>query len=822
MIQEWDIKKTSEGFYLFISGTAADARLVQKKLTGYTSSAQETSVAPYNLKFKLTTDNPDTLAKLRIAVKEAVEQSQKVEPFIPATLENAAEQDASGAKTVHGYTGFINLGDSDAQDLEKTQMLAGAAPVIKNETMPFMESLLPAQEQKNVAPRPASEVAKEEKKEPAPAPVKEAAPVIQPEAVIATPEQKTPSPAPEPADQTPAPPSAAQEAEAKDEVPFKPEEMVKEDIQDEVKQKLKFADIFETETVMNVYQDVKPSSSAPKQVDGMLEEFLEEKTTFNVFEQTAKSIFDEPYEESAPAQAQMSQMPKTIPSAPVVAQPKPKVEETITEETISMVGGPLPRPGAKEETPPPGAEPVQEEAQQTIPARTKTPGATIPKIKAAQPDEDPFAALIGDVDLNTTDRRPKKGSSKFFAGSGASIRKAEDKKEKKEAPPSKKTPPPAPVKPKAAEPVKEPAPAPQPGKMDELPAAAPAAAEPVAVSVAPKTEEPLNIQPAPQQAQAVEPEVKPAASPAKAAEMTSIDGVPSASAVQTSIRTKEEMLHDMNFSQGNAIVQETVLKKAADIEKDIFSEFKPKPPQGMPGEMTTLDIPLSSVSQKEAPKKEDVVKEPAPKVTGFEENVPKDETTANIKVSGEADSDIFEGVAKKLSDSMMLSQKESEDMRARLKAGPQEVEEIAMDKVPTLVGVDLTQMHTLASMHSIGAMPPLPEEEDAPPVKEAVVSMSAAMPSEDSAIVRITAPQEEARPDVAPLVMQRDDETIITPDKIFELGETQMQAQAFPTEKEYDTMRDKVFNVKKKLEENKGTDIPLENNKQDTEKKSPL
>ena len=83
MITQWDIissirpKDNALVYALLIDGTEHDARLIAKKLQGYVRPAQP-AMAPYVYRFPLPDDlDEDTLEKIRVAVREGIEQAKK-------------------------------------------------------------------------------------------------------------------------------------------------------------------------------------------------------------------------------------------------------------------------------------------------------------------------------------------------------------------------------------------------------------------------------------------------------------------------------------------------------------------------------------------------------------------------------------------------------------------------------------------------------------------------------------------------------------------------------------------------------------------------
>lgn len=120
MITQWDIisnlspNDNSIRHTLLIDGTEHDARLIAKKLQGYVQAPQP-ALAPYVYRFGLPADlDENTLEKIRVAVREGIEQVKKVNEFIPGGslgnplfTENAAKEDKD-------FPTFITLDPSES------------------------------------------------------------------------------------------------------------------------------------------------------------------------------------------------------------------------------------------------------------------------------------------------------------------------------------------------------------------------------------------------------------------------------------------------------------------------------------------------------------------------------------------------------------------------------------------------------------------------------------------------------------------------------------------------------------------------------------
>lgn len=252
MIEKWEIKPDGADKYLYITGTSTDARLVQKKLDGYAASAEDAGAEGYAYRFKLTAAQEPILSKIETAVAEAVEQSKKVTPFIPATLESAAEEQ---------YT---------------AQKITDAAA----DSMP--------------------------------------------------------------------------------------------------------EDIFDAGTKMHIYEDLQASGAPSEGAGGILDQIIEEKTTFNVFEETSRGLSVPPAAPPITDAAQMESVPE-IPSEPV-----------ITERTLSQIGKPLDMPAspdaeAEEAPAAPSFKEYDNEFFKHAPAQDNADSAP----------EDPFEALMGKTSLTS-------------------------------------------------------------------------------------------------------------------------------------------------------------------------------------------------------------------------------------------------------------------------------------------------------------------------------------------------------------------------------------------------------------------------------------
>ena len=120
MINNWDIisridpKDHSLRYSLVTDGTEHDARLIAKKLEGYVQPPQP-AVAPYVYSFELPADlNEDTLEKIRTAVKEGVEQTNKVNQFVPGGILGDPLFNADVSKEDKEFPTFVTLDPSES------------------------------------------------------------------------------------------------------------------------------------------------------------------------------------------------------------------------------------------------------------------------------------------------------------------------------------------------------------------------------------------------------------------------------------------------------------------------------------------------------------------------------------------------------------------------------------------------------------------------------------------------------------------------------------------------------------------------------------
>ncbi len=120
MITQWDIisnlspRDNSIYYALLIDGTEHDARLIAKKLQGYAQPPQP-ALAPFVYRFALPADlDENTLEKIRVAVREGIEQAKKVNEFIPGGSLGDPLFNADVVKEDKDFPTFITLDPSES------------------------------------------------------------------------------------------------------------------------------------------------------------------------------------------------------------------------------------------------------------------------------------------------------------------------------------------------------------------------------------------------------------------------------------------------------------------------------------------------------------------------------------------------------------------------------------------------------------------------------------------------------------------------------------------------------------------------------------
>lgn len=135
MITHWDIissirsKDNAISYALLIDGTEHDARLIAKKLHGYVRAPHPAS-APYVYRFALPDDlDEDTLEKIRVAVREGIEQAKKVNEFIPGGSLGNPLFSAETDKEDKDFPTFITLDPSESFFQSSAKPAAPLPPV---------------------------------------------------------------------------------------------------------------------------------------------------------------------------------------------------------------------------------------------------------------------------------------------------------------------------------------------------------------------------------------------------------------------------------------------------------------------------------------------------------------------------------------------------------------------------------------------------------------------------------------------------------------------------------------------------------------------
>ncbi|MBR3632817.1 MAG: ATP-binding protein [Elusimicrobiaceae bacterium] len=172
MITEWDIvsnldpSSSSIQYTLLIDGTEQDARLIAKKLEGYVQAPQP-ALAPFVYRFDLPADlDEDTLEKLRVAVREGIEQAKKVNEFVPGGSLGNPLFNAEATQEDKNFPTFITLDPSESffeakqtntmdiplpQEAESvTEPEAEAETEAEAEALPAQEEDLPSPEKMDV------------------------------------------------------------------------------------------------------------------------------------------------------------------------------------------------------------------------------------------------------------------------------------------------------------------------------------------------------------------------------------------------------------------------------------------------------------------------------------------------------------------------------------------------------------------------------------------------------------------------------------------------------------------------------------------------
>lgn len=120
MINNWEIisrldPQTKSLLYSLVTdGTEHDARLIAKKLAGY-AKAPVPAVAPYVYSFELPSDlDEDTLEKIRTAAREGVDQTNKVNQFVPGGILGEPLFNNDVTKEDKDFPSFMTLDPSES------------------------------------------------------------------------------------------------------------------------------------------------------------------------------------------------------------------------------------------------------------------------------------------------------------------------------------------------------------------------------------------------------------------------------------------------------------------------------------------------------------------------------------------------------------------------------------------------------------------------------------------------------------------------------------------------------------------------------------
>ncbi len=143
MIQNWDIisrldpQDQSRRYTLVTDGTEHDARLIAKKLEGY-AQAPQPAVAPFVYSFELPADlDEDTLEKIKTAVKEGIEQTNKINQFVPGGILGDPLFNADVSKEDKEFPTFVTLDPSEsffrADKKPAEENPSSAAPVVSDD-----------------------------------------------------------------------------------------------------------------------------------------------------------------------------------------------------------------------------------------------------------------------------------------------------------------------------------------------------------------------------------------------------------------------------------------------------------------------------------------------------------------------------------------------------------------------------------------------------------------------------------------------------------------------------------------------------------------
>ncbi|MBQ8032505.1 MAG: hypothetical protein IJ266_00895, partial [Elusimicrobiaceae bacterium] len=151
MIKNWEIisqvqaQNRSIHYTLVMDGTEHDARLMAKKLKGYTRELSGAD-SPYTYSFILNADlDENTLEKIRTAVKEVVKQSQTVDKMVPGGVLGDPLFNHEATSLQQGFPTFlapnpaelaktINFKQVDLSDVSSQAIHADTQPSIPSST----------------------------------------------------------------------------------------------------------------------------------------------------------------------------------------------------------------------------------------------------------------------------------------------------------------------------------------------------------------------------------------------------------------------------------------------------------------------------------------------------------------------------------------------------------------------------------------------------------------------------------------------------------------------------------------------------------------
>ena len=409
MITTWDIisrmdpKDHGLRYTLVMDGTEHDARLIAKKLEGYVQKPLP-AVAPFVYAFELPADlDEDTLEKIRTAVQEGVEQTNKINQFVPGGILGDPLFNNEAAKEDNTFPTFVTLDPSEsffrAEDAAPSPAQQPAQPPVSDEV-----PATPAQQEvdafqaKHISLDNKSEGLELEK-------------------------------------QTVASPSNSKDKSG--EITISDKDMLIKDMEGTLLGKMPLEDIFSAETKYDMFLDLEnqqlsKNSQAKREqkinaaADG--KDSLEE--SFNIFEQKLKdqtcfvdledlnTITDRLPKKNTdflqhaaqPAAPQQEETPvrKAVPaSQPSTPQPEPNTEDNTVEDPFEQIE----KQAQRQEAAHPQPEPAE---QPTAPVpHTEQPAAMAPM--PAEPEVEKLSVNPGDDELLNLGPSPEDASVSSFA-----------------------------------------------------------------------------------------------------------------------------------------------------------------------------------------------------------------------------------------------------------------------------------------------------------------------------------------------------------------------------------------------------------------------